>query len=941
MAYNTAVIRELINAAFSDQELTTFCYDHFRSVFDQFAADMNRQRKIQLLLEYSENQAQLEELLARIEQVNPVQYHKYEPWLFTPGQPSTVSQFQSEGASPGEAALPKLIQSPSSRVDLKATEKTLLQQLFADCHYLVVEQAFGGGFSSTRVLRVTPWREGLELAAQVVKLGPLPLIADEKERHDRYVKDNLPLLAAQITRFAYQDNQGAMAYTFIGGPVLGQPLLLKDYYLHHPPDQIEAVLQRLLDRALGHCWYGKRLPVQGPTFFEQFYGRYFPADLTLTVEALGQGEPPLPPPRYKHFPPDMPTWDYRQVKPKQLLQVEGFRLERQKGQRLDLVRIDNLIRLRVNFKPKAKLPYVQPEQPIWLRGRVTGRRGDELTQIATAIFDDPHEIKRDFTATKISLGGRLYPNPLTHYQAYLDRSLPANLAITHGDLHLLNVIVDSDHKPWLIDFGRVEEGHTIFDFVELETHLRHIILGEIDFKLADLADFERRLIQATIAATPPPPLVNPDLAKAFAVIRSIRTLAANYLARRDDFQGEYLPALLLYSLSTLRHYKDNGSRSARHAFVTAAVLGAYLGNQLDALAPALTIRDPSLYQHVYYLKKAADDTPAQEVTRQDFFRAELQQVADAIRRFLGLPSMPVAWNNQPPAGPNQMILRYNSGQWQDASGQTLAWLIAHEANDTYILRLILCRLGAEHAPSVFADLRQQLPWQPDSTRPELLGQTFFYTGLSDAPASEMARAVFDTPSLLHTCLTCGELYRPRSPEAPHLLIFASEAQEHLANTFFSQMALELGWYTCKVIRQVKEYENYLYQAIKAVEQKVAVMLARAQSLQPDLSQGDGDAGKLAAFRQHLRALEMALLEFDKLLVTARAVLTGITINTENYRRVTEPGEFLDRSNQDEIFAEQRRQLEYLPSQIKYELEYWQLNLAQARNESARLKAAWR
>jgi hypothetical protein len=286
-----------------------------------------------------------------------------------------------------------------------------------------------------------------------------------------------------------------------------------------------------------------------------------------------------------------------------------------------------------------------------------------------------------------------------------------------------------------------------------------------------------------------------------------------------------------------------------------------------------------------------------------------------------------------------MILRYNSGQWQDASSQTLTWLIAQEANDTFMLRLILCRLGADQPPGAFTDLRQQLPWQPDHSRPELLGQTFFYTGLSAAPASELARAVFDTPSLLRTSLTCGELYSPRSPEAPHLLIFTTEAQERLADTFFSQMALELGWYTCKVIRQVEEYENYLYHAIKAVEQKVAMMLAKAQSLQTDLSQDDGDAGKLAIFHQQLRVLEMALLEYDKLLVTARAVLTGININTENYQHVTEPGEFLDRPDQDEIFTEQRRQLEYLPSQIKYELEYWQLNLAQARNDLARLNAA--
>lgn len=941
MLQHSALIRALINAAFSDQELINFCFDHFRPVYDQFAADMNRQRKIQLLLEYGEKQGHIEQLLALIKDLNPAQYHKYEPWLNEANTSSTLSNSQTEETHWAAGRLRRLIQAPSLKIKLAAAEKVLLQRLFADNQYLVIEQEFTGGYSPTRVFRVTPWREGLELAAQVVKLGPLALIADEKDRHDRYVKDSLPLLAAQITRFAYQDDLGAMAYTFIGGSVLGRTMSLKDYYQEHSTHQIEAILQRLLERALGHCWYSKTLPVQEPPFFVQFYGRFFPADLTLSAEIISQSDPPIPPPTYRHLPADVSLWEYQELELGQPLQVEGFEVEQQKGERLDLIRSDRLVRLRVLVESdEIRGVQLLSGQEVWLRGRITGRRWDELSRVVTEIFDDSKVTEQTvLTGETITFAGKYYPNPLNLYQAILDRPLPINLSLTHGDLHLLNVIVDSDHKPWLIDFGRVEKGHAIFDFVELETHLRHIILSQTPYNLTELADFEHRLIYATIGAAAPPP-VEPNLAKAFAVIRIIRTLAADYLARRNDFRGEYLPALFLYTLSTLRHYKENGPRSARHAFVTAAVIAGYLTNQLDGFSPRLVpVTDPSLYYYVYYLKKAADDTQAEEDARQQFFKAELQQAADTLRQFLGLSQMPIHWRNDPSGDTNTMILRFHSDQWQDSKGQTLAWLIAHETHDTYVLKVILCRVGPNQPSEVLEELRRQFPWYPDTNRPEFLGQSFFYAGLSTASAPEVARAVFDTASLQHTSLTCGELYRPRSSEELYLLVFARSEQEDQANTFFNQMAPELGWYTSKVFRQVKECEIYLYETIESKKGRVSTLLTEIQSLQAGLNLEERDEHSLILFNRHLRVLEIAILEYDKLLIKARSVLKGIKINVENYCRVTRPGEFLATSGQDQIFAEQQVRLKLSSDQFEVHLEYWQSNLQEAKNDLEILKTS--
>jgi hypothetical protein len=64
-------------AAFSDEELTTFCYDFFRPVYEEFTIGMGRSAKAQRLLEHCERQGQLAELLAQIERLNAYQYNRF------------------------------------------------------------------------------------------------------------------------------------------------------------------------------------------------------------------------------------------------------------------------------------------------------------------------------------------------------------------------------------------------------------------------------------------------------------------------------------------------------------------------------------------------------------------------------------------------------------------------------------------------------------------------------------------------------------------------------------------------------------------------------------------------------------------------------------------------------------------------------------------------
>jgi hypothetical protein len=79
--WNYAAIRQLLNDAFSDEELTTLCFDDFPSVYDTFGAGMSKSQKIQNLVEHCKRNLDVERLLDIISARNPTQFARFEPGL--------------------------------------------------------------------------------------------------------------------------------------------------------------------------------------------------------------------------------------------------------------------------------------------------------------------------------------------------------------------------------------------------------------------------------------------------------------------------------------------------------------------------------------------------------------------------------------------------------------------------------------------------------------------------------------------------------------------------------------------------------------------------------------------------------------------------------------------------------------------------------------------
>ena len=83
MAFNTAVIRDLLSSGFNDEELRTLSYDHFRPVYEEFTTGMTKGEMIQLLLDYAGRRDAFARLLDVARQANPTHYALYADRLTT------------------------------------------------------------------------------------------------------------------------------------------------------------------------------------------------------------------------------------------------------------------------------------------------------------------------------------------------------------------------------------------------------------------------------------------------------------------------------------------------------------------------------------------------------------------------------------------------------------------------------------------------------------------------------------------------------------------------------------------------------------------------------------------------------------------------------------------------------------------------------------------
>lgn len=133
------------------------------------------------------------------------------------------------------------------------------------------------------------------------------------------------------------------------------------------------------------------------------------------------------------------------------------------------------------------------------------------------------------------------------------------IAVTHGDLHGDNLLVDSKKIAWVIDFERCGEGHILQDFIELEADIINRLEAHNEnpsayfkmyilvLKQKKICGFEKSEI-ASISS-------NERIEKALKTISTLRSLAVQHTGISDA--REYLFGLLFNTVfrATIAHDK--------------------------------------------------------------------------------------------------------------------------------------------------------------------------------------------------------------------------------------------------------------------------------------------------------------------------------------------------------------------------------------------------
>lgn len=97
-SYDLAAVRELLAAAFSNQEISTLAFSLFLPVHNDFSSGMTTAQKIEMIVVYADKRGEIPRLLAYVQKENPYRYQQFVDRLrpqTTPPHP-TMNQLQKQ-----------------------------------------------------------------------------------------------------------------------------------------------------------------------------------------------------------------------------------------------------------------------------------------------------------------------------------------------------------------------------------------------------------------------------------------------------------------------------------------------------------------------------------------------------------------------------------------------------------------------------------------------------------------------------------------------------------------------------------------------------------------------------------------------------------------------------------------------------------------------------
>ncbi|MCB0211601.1 MAG: hypothetical protein KDJ52_19850 [Anaerolineae bacterium] len=424
---------------------------------------------------------------------------------------------------------------------------------------------------------------GRPFVRQIVKIGPTPAMGDkERQTFDK----SLPLIAPRLDNVVTWQGLTGLNYEYVGGGMFSVTRTLAAMYQDPKvsPKTIVAVIERMLGSELGYHWYARgKLYV---SVFSEVYSRDLIEHLRIRIRsdsADGIWSPHGNPNYivgYERLVGDTILRTYPQLQPDELVQIQGLTITAIEPGELTLQHpIEPGIVVRVETPWSTNFAV---GDRVLVRGQIVYNRRQRMIDIAQQIFAGFSEMKVDVTRARLTCGNLAIscPNPLFFSESVLNQTLRGKRSPVYGAMEAESILVDQNLRGWMIHRETIHERHNLYDFITLESYLRHQLVNPNihPFSLVEYIHFEENLVRATLDESADVP-ENLHLQRAYQVILALRRLASQFMSPSADFQGEYFPALLLINLSMLRHHDTLGDDVVRLAFVTAAVTGRYVDDQ--------------------------------------------------------------------------------------------------------------------------------------------------------------------------------------------------------------------------------------------------------------------------------------------------------------------------------------------------------------------------
>ena len=203
-----------------------------------------------------------------------------------------------------------------------------------------------------------------------------------------------------------------------------------------------------------------------------------------------------------------------------------------------------------------------------------------LFELYAAVWGDWYTKRvRDFSTRNVwpveGVGEQLaLPNPIEWFKTRVaeNREWDVSIveatqkAVTHGDLHGDNLLIDSRKNTWVIDFERSGEGHALQDFIELESD----IINRLEAPAENISSYYE-MCQVVARQTFIKPLEesemksqDPRIRKALQTISLLRALAlkcTDICDARQYLMGLLFNALFRATINNNEKYHDRQRRA--------------------------------------------------------------------------------------------------------------------------------------------------------------------------------------------------------------------------------------------------------------------------------------------------------------------------------------------------------------------------------------------